>query len=154
MHILMFTDSTILIVNDLAKIILWEAYAILLPALSDQNFSVAIQRPSKNISQKFEASESLLNACDRIYWYLKQSLGVLTVLKISVNDIHTFAFCITGYIDDGWDNGCELIEIWDCLGNLIGSANIPHADDPDREVWSWKDRPIRGNDFYSPAPEW
>ncbi|GAB4550288.1 MAG: hypothetical protein Tsb0014_44890 [Pleurocapsa sp.] len=109
---------------------------------------------SISINRKMKVPNSLSNACDRIYWYLKHSFGEMTVIKITVDNIDTFAICITGYIDDGWDNSCELIEIWDSSGDLIGSAYPPTMDDPDPKIWNWKDRPIRGDDFNSPAPEW
>ena len=109
---------------------------------------------SRNINQKIDVPNNLLQACDRIYWYLKPNYGELAVIKISVDNIDTFAICIQGYAGDGFDNSCELIEIWDSSGNLIGSATPPYGDDLKNGIWNWKNRPIESNDFNYPAPEW
>ena len=109
---------------------------------------------SLSIREKLVVPDSLLQACDRISWYLKQSYGQLTVIKVPVDGIDTFAICIQGYVDDGWDNSCKLIEIWDSSGNFIGSASPAAEDDMSRAVFHWNDRIIRGSDFANPAPEW
>lgn len=105
------------------------------------------------VNQKETVPNSISEAGDRLNWYLKHSLGELSVVKISVDNIPTFAFLIQGYAGDGWDNSCELIEIWDNSGELIGSVYPPSIDDKEK-IWNWKDRPIKSNDFNTPAPEW
>lgn len=107
---------------------------------------------SVTVNQKETVANSILETCDRLNWYLKHSLGELSIIKLSVDNIATFAFLIQGYTGDGWDNSCELIEIWDNSGELIGSVYPPSIDDEEK-IWNWKDRPIKSNDFNTPAPE-
>lgn len=94
------------------------------------------------ISKREAVPASVLSACDRHYWYLENSLGILVLLKIPFKEVLTFAICIDGYIDDGWDNGCSLIEIYDDQGKLVGSASVPNPENPDYS-WQWMDRPVR-----------
>lgn len=108
---------------------------------------------SVTVNQKETVPNSISEACDRLNWYLKHSLGELSVIKIPVDNIPTFAFLIQGYAGDGWDNSCELIEIWDNSGELIGFVYPPSIDDEEK-IWNWKDRPIRSNDFNTPPPKW
>lgn len=109
---------------------------------------------SLSIGKLTKVPDSLLKACDRINWYLKHSLGELIVVKFIVDSVDTFSIWIQGYAGDGWDNECELVEIWDSSGDFIGSANPPSIDDYNYTAWNWRDRPIEGNDFNSPAPKW
>lgn len=109
---------------------------------------------SLSISEKLKVPDSLLQACDTISWYLKKSYGGLTVVKVPVDSADTFAIFIQGYAGDGYDNCCQLIEIWDSSGDLIGSASPAAEDDMSGAVFYWNDRIIRGSDFYTPAQEW
>ncbi|MBR8829450.1 MAG: hypothetical protein DSM107014_16395 [Gomphosphaeria aponina SAG 52.96 = DSM 107014] len=98
--------------------------------------------------------ESVLSAFARHLWYAGHSISNIAVLKVLVNNLITFAICIHGYVDDGWDNGGDFIEIYDEKGKLVGSVIIPSFDDADAwENWEWMNRPILGDDFNTPAPE-
>lgn len=114
--------------------------------LSPSSLSIAISKREK-------VPQSVLDACDRICWYLKHSFGDMTVIKVPFEEIITFAICVHGYADDGWDNYCSLIEIYDDEGELIGSSSIPDLDEP--EDWRWMNRTIKSYDFNScTVPKW
>lgn len=97
--------------------------------------------------------ETVLSAFDRHLWYAQNSLSEISVLKIIINQMPTFALCINGYVDDGWDNSGQFIEIYATQGELVGSAIVPTIEDDTWESWAWLDRPIQGDDFNTPAPE-
>lgn len=114
----------------------------------ENNCKLSPSPMSIEISKREEVPASVLSACDRHYWYLQNSLGFVSVVKIPFKEVATFAICISGYVDDGWDNGCSLIEIYDDEGKLVGSASVPHPENPDYS-WRWMDRPLRSDDYYS-----
>jgi hypothetical protein len=75
--------------------------------------------------------QSVLDFFDRHIWYARYNLSTVSVFKLNVNGIDTFTVCIEGYVDDGWDNSCLLLEIYDVLGNLImsmGGTSLPWED--------------------------
>ena len=83
------------------------------------------------------APQSVLDSFDRHIWYARYNISTVSVFKLNVNGLDTFAVCIEGYVDDGWDNSCLLLEIYDVLGNLIMSmgTSLP-----------WEDRLLDHND--------
>lgn len=100
---------------------------------------------------KEEVPTSVLSAFKRHIWYAKHLASHIIVFKIPVNKVTTFAICISGYVDDGWDNAGQFIEVYDEEGQLVG-AKIVYEDDLDD--WRWMNRPIREEDFNHPAPPW
>ncbi|BAY10825.1 RNA recognition motif domain-containing protein [Calothrix sp. NIES-2098] len=113
--------------------------------------------PPINVSGSINNSQgvpvSVLDAFDRHLWYAQHSLSDISVLKVPVSEIPTFAICINGYVDDGWDNSGQFIEVYDEHGQLMGSAILPSDDDEDAwQAWTWMDRPIKGDDFDTPSP--
>jgi hypothetical protein len=83
------------------------------------------------------APQSVLDSFERHIWYARYNLSTVSVFKLNVNRIDTFAVCIEGYVDDGWDNSCLLLEIYDVLGSLIMSmgTSLP-----------WEERLLDHND--------
>ncbi|MEH2086332.1 hypothetical protein [Nostoc sp.] len=100
---------------------------------------------------KEEVPAGILNAFKRHIWYAKRAASEIRVFKISINKVISFAICIHGYVDDGWDNSGDFIEIYDEQGELMGSKILGEED---WEKWRWIDRPILSNDFHSFAPPW
>ncbi len=102
-----------------------------------------------------EVPINVLRAFERHIWYAQHSISSISVFKIPVEEVTTFAICIGGYVDDGWDNGGEFIEVYDQQGQLVGSARVPSYDGQEYWMnWKWQARPLRGDDFYTPAPPW
>lgn len=64
----------------------------------------------------------------------------------------TFAICVSGYVDDGWDNSGRFIEVYDTDGSFTGASIVPDFEEEDSFVWM--NRPINGKDFNSYAPPW
>jgi hypothetical protein len=94
---------------------------------------------------------NVLSAFERHRCYAQQSLSTIAVYRIPVNQVITFAICIHGFVDDGWDNYGDWIEIYDREGVLVGSALIP--TEYEWQLWEWLNRPLQGDDFNSPATE-
>jgi hypothetical protein len=67
------------------------------------------------------APQSVFDSFDRHIWYARYNLSTVSVFKLNVNELDTFAICIEGYVCDWWDNSCLLLEIYDVIGNLIMS---------------------------------
>lgn len=98
---------------------------------------------------------SVVNAFRRHIWYAKHNFSDISVLEITIGEAKTFAICINGYVDDGWDNSGSFIEIYDEQGQLMGATIVPCWDDEEAwKDWRWMERKIRGNDFNTPAPPW
>lgn len=98
---------------------------------------------------------SVINAFRRHIWYAKHNFSDISVLEIPIGEATTFAICINGYVDDGWDNSGSFIEIYDEQGQLMGAIMLPCRDDKEAwKDWRWMERPIRGNDFETLAPPW
>ncbi|BAY86936.1 hypothetical protein NIES267_64470 [Calothrix parasitica NIES-267] len=104
------------------------------------------------ISKREKVPQNLLNACDRISWYLKHNMGEIVVVKLPFEEIITFAICIQGYADDEWDNSGIFFEIYSNEGELIGTLVISDIDNS--HTWEWMNRPMKSFDFNSDAPEW
>ncbi len=107
---------------------------------------------STALSKREQVPQSFLDACDRISWYLKHNFGIVTVIKLPFQEIITFAICIEGYVDDGWDNSGSFIEIYNQEGELVGASMIPDIEKPDD--WRWMNRPIKNFDFNSATLPW
>lgn len=118
----------------------------------EQYKKLSPSRLSIAISKNEQVPQSLLNACDRISWYLKHSMGKMLVIRVTFEETITFAICIEGYVDDGWDNSGSFIEVYTKDGELVGALRIPIPDEPDN--WRWVNRPIQHFDFDSSAPNW
>jgi hypothetical protein len=103
---------------------------------------------------KKEVPAGVLIAFERHIWYAKHAASNILIFNIPVNQVITFAICINGYVDDGWDNSGNYIEVYDEQGELMGAKILSTCDDEDWENWTWMDRPIRGDDFHSFAPPW
>ena len=102
-----------------------------------------------------EVPTNVLRAFERHIWYAQHSVNSISVFKIPVEEVTTFAICLQGYVDDGWDNSGEFIEVYNQQGQLVGSARVPSCDGQEYwRNWEWNDRPLRGDDFYTPAPPW
>lgn len=93
-------------------------------------------------------------AFERHIWYAKHAASNILIFNIPVNQVLTFAICINGYVDDGWDNSGNFIEVYDEQGELMGAKILYTWDDEDWENWTWMDRPLRDDDFHSFAPPW
>jgi hypothetical protein len=107
---------------------------------------------SSAISKREQVPQNVLNACDRISWYLKHGFGEISVVKVTFQEIITFAICVQGYVDDGWDNGVSLIEVYNFQGELVGSSMIPDIDEANH--WRWMNLPIRSYHFNTYVPYW
>lgn len=97
--------------------------------------------------------ETVLSAFERHIWYTQHSASNISVLKIIIGHWPTFALCIHGYVDDGWDNYGDFIEVYDAQGELVGSLILQTIEDGTWESWVWLNRPIQGSDFNTPSPE-
>ena len=104
------------------------------------------------ISKREKVPQNLLDACDKISWYLKHNMGEMTVVKVPVEETITFSICIQGYVDDTWDNSGIFIEIYSSEGELFGVMVISDIDNS--STWKWMNRPIQSFDFHSDAPSW
>ncbi|MFN6562620.1 MAG: hypothetical protein RMY28_022885 [Nostoc sp. ChiSLP01] len=100
---------------------------------------------------KEEVPTGILNAFKRHIWYAKHSASDICIYKVPVNKHITYAICINGYVDDGWDNGGNFIEVYDEQGELMGAKILGEEDG---KKWKWMDRPILSHDFHSFTPPW
>lgn len=100
--------------------------------------------------------QSLITTFERHLWYSRHNLTDIFVLKVAVNDIETFLFLFEGHCNDAWDNGCQLIELFDSDGDSIGSGFLKSGGRWENGVlkqWiDWVDRSLKGNDYWKPAP--
>lgn len=117
-------------------------------AIEDE-FKISVEGKIPNPS---EVPANVMSAFARHLWYAKHSLSSISVFKVPMEEIETFVICVNGYVDDGWDNSGSFVEIYDENGELVGAAAVPTFDEG--EDWKWMDRPLRGNDFNTPAPPW
>lgn len=95
--------------------------------------------------------ETVVKSFERHLWYSQHNLSDVYLAKISANGIDSFALLIKGYFDDGWDNSCELIEIFDAQGNHLGSINLSQEFilenyENDKQI-IWLDRLLDGSDY-------
>ncbi len=95
-----------------------------------------------------DVPKNISDAFDRHFWYSQYSLSELYLLKIPITEKSAFILLICGFLDDGWDNGGCWLEIFDEQGKFLSSGSF------DCEGIIWKDRPLNGKDFDSPAPAW
>jgi hypothetical protein len=90
------------------------------------------------------APQSVVNSFERHVWYSKNSLSDIWVIRVLVDEKDTFGIYISGYVDDGWDNGCILFEVYDDQGELVGSTT---------DGFNWEDRQFDHTDyFHQPTP--
>jgi hypothetical protein len=68
-----------------------------------------------------DVPSSVIDSFNRHLWYSRHSLSDICVVRFSIKDQNTFAIYIFGYVDDGWDNGCILLEVYDMNGDLLGT---------------------------------
>lgn len=114
----------------------------LLSIATDAGFDcVEIERIQQDIPQ------GVADTYNRHLWYSQHSLSDLYLLKIPVVQ-NTFALLIQGLVDDGWDNSCRFIEVFDERGEFLGAGCC------DYEGVEWMDRQLKGDDYYTPAPPW
>ncbi|MBD2681944.1 MULTISPECIES: hypothetical protein [Nostoc] len=117
-----------------------------------KNENINIQEFAK-ACLKEEVPTGVLSAFKRHIWYAKHAASYICIFKIPANKDITYAICINGYVDDGWDNSGNFIEVYDEQGELMG-AKILSIDDEDWENWIWMDRPLQSKDFNSFIPPW
>jgi hypothetical protein len=66
--------------------------------------------------------QNLVDTFERHLWYSQHNLTDISVVQGSVNGKETFLFLFEGHCNDGWDNGCRLLELFDCKGKSLGSG--------------------------------
>lgn len=88
--------------------------------------------------------KSVIDSFERHVWYSKNSLSDIWVIKVPFEDKNTFGILVIGYVDDGWDNGCCLFEVYNDQGELVGSTT---------NGFHWEDRQYDHTDyFHQPTP--
>ena len=81
------------------------------------------------------------------FWYAHRCITNFSLLQIPLEGTTTYAFCISGYADDGWDCSGQWVELYD-NDSIVGSIRVPGIDDPDEwENWKWLNRPLKADDF-------
>lgn len=118
----------------------------------DETFDETTENVAGGIEDSQDVPLSVANAFERHLWYSKHSLSDISVLKVQMEGTATFAICISGYVDDGWDNSGRFIEVYDIDGSFVGASIVPDFEEEDSFVWM--NRPINGKDFNSYAPPW
>jgi hypothetical protein len=99
--------------------------------------------------------DNLARTFERHLWYSRHNLTDISVLKKSVDDDETFLMLLQGHCNDGWDNGCRLIELFDYQGESLGSGffRVGGWDGGVLQQWiDWVDRQLNGNDYFMSAP--
>ena len=114
--------------------------------------NINIQEFAKKALQQ-EVPTAVLSAFKRHIWYAKHGASEIRIFKIPVNKDISYAICINGYVDDGWDNHGNFIEVYNEQGQLMGSK-VLCIDEEDWENWIWMDRPLQSKDFNSYTPPW
>jgi hypothetical protein len=102
----------------------------------------------ESISQ--EVPQSIQSAFERHTWFSQHRLADIYVVGVSVEDNITYALLTVGYVHDGWDGFCQLIEVFDKAGDFVGAANF-RAAASGRE-FGWSDQPFDSNTFPEMSP--
>lgn len=89
------------------------------------------------------APQTVIDSFERHVWYSQHNLSDIIAFKDEVEGQETFAIYISGYVDDGWDNGCKLLEIYNAEGELLG-ATIDGIN--------WDEQPFDHQDYYHRTP--
>jgi hypothetical protein len=63
------------------------------------------------------APQKIIDAFERHVWYSQHNLSDINAFRYGIEEQETIA----GYVDDGWDNGCHLLEVYDGSGELVGN---------------------------------
>lgn len=87
--------------------------------------------------------QTIIDAFERHIWYSQHNLSDINVFKYDVGEQETFAIYIAGYVDDGWDNGCHLLEVYDGSGELVGATTSGR---------DWKENPLDHQDYFHIPP--
>jgi hypothetical protein len=95
-----------------------------------------------------DVPKSISAAFERHFWYSQYSLSDLYFLKIPIAEKVVFIILIHGLLDDGWDNSGRWLEIFDEQGEFLDAGWF------NDETIKWKERQLKGDDFYSPSPPW
>ncbi|MBE9029417.1 hypothetical protein IQ266_06525 [filamentous cyanobacterium LEGE 11480] len=88
-------------------------------------------------------------AFDRHAWLSKYCLSNVCLFRVPVAGQVTYALTALGYVSDGWDGFCQLLEIFDHTGVFVGATKA-EADN-----FTWLTVPFNGDAFPgSPDVHW
>jgi hypothetical protein len=102
----------------------------------------------ESISQ--EVPQSVQSAFERHTWFSQHCLADIYVVRFSVKDNVTYALLTIGYVHDGWDGFCRLIEVFGEGGDFVGAANFGAVSSGREFIWS--DQPFNRNTFPEMSP--
>ncbi|WP_309741833.1 hypothetical protein [Chamaesiphon sp. OTE_20_metabat_361] len=92
-----------------------------------------------------EAPAPIQLAFERHIWLSQHCLSDVYVVEILTEVGMTYALLVEGYVSDGWDGGCHLIEVFDEVGGFVGAAVCD-------EDFVWLDQPFDGDAFPGSPP--
>jgi hypothetical protein len=95
------------------------------------------------INQEFPAPIQL--AFERHTWLSQHCLSDVYVMGIPTEVSMTYGLLVRGYVSDGWDGSCQLIEVFDEAGGFVGAAVC-------KEDFVWLDQPFDGDAFPGSPP--
>lgn len=68
-------------------------------------------------------------------------------MRTAVDGEDTYSILINGYVDDGWDQGAQFLEVYDSQGKIIGSCgSILDLYCPIKSI-KWEDRAFTIDDY-------
>jgi hypothetical protein len=65
---------------------------------------------------------NVLDSFNHHYLTSQTRLVDIYVMRTAVDGEDTYSILINGYVDDGWDQVTEFLEVYDSQGNIIGSC--------------------------------
>lgn len=89
------------------------------------------------------APQTVIDSFERHVWYSQRNLSEIIVFKDEVEGQETFAIYICGYVDDGWDNGCFLLEVYNVEGEFLGAIT---------DGINWEEQPLDHQNYYHITP--
>lgn len=92
----------------------------------------------ESISQEVPAL--IQSAFERHTWFSQHCLSDVYVVAVPVEARMSYALLVLGYVSDGWDGFCQLIEVFDEAGNFVGAADCS-------KDFVWLDQTFDGDVF-------
>lgn len=94
-----------------------------------------------------EVPVSLQSAFERHIWFSQHCLTDIYILRVEIKASPTYAVFVSGYVHDGWDGYCNLLEVYDEAGEFVASTSIYSEKD-----FAWLDKPFNVDTFLNAPP--
>ncbi len=92
-----------------------------------------------------EVPSLIQEAFERHTWLSQHCLSDVHIVKEPVEGDVTYALLVVGYVSDGWDGFCQLVEVFDEAGRCVGAAVC-------KKDFVWLNQPFDGDAFPGSPP--